>query len=150
GVATVLQLFDYKAKHVLKVAGLHVTSGVLRTSKNHIFRVKREASKVPAPEGADPLVLDEQGYVTILEESAEAHLKRFKDTVDEVKSGLECGFSIDDYSNFMSGDIIECCKVENKFKSLVVQKYTQEMQYGRQMREGGLAEGGDSDGDNDT
>ena len=84
GTAIVLQLFDYKAKQVIKVAGLQVQSGVLKTSKNHVFRVKREAAKVPVAEGAEPHAVDEQGYVTILEESAEGHLKRFKDSVDEV------------------------------------------------------------------
>jgi translation initiation factor IF-2 len=34
-------------------------------------------------------------------------LKRFKDDVSEVKSGLECGIGIKNYSDFQAGDQIE-------------------------------------------
>jgi hypothetical protein len=82
----VLELFNYKAKNVLKVAGLSVQSGMLKTSNKYIFRVKRPIANIPVAEGVDPPVADEYGYVTILPETSEAHLKRFKDVVHEVNT----------------------------------------------------------------
>ena len=35
-------------------------------------------------------------------------LRRFKDEVEEVKSGLECGIRLADYDDYEEGDIIEC------------------------------------------
>ena len=35
------------------------------------------------------------------------NLKRFKDDVKEVKSGLECGIHLDNFSDFDVGDIID-------------------------------------------
>jgi hypothetical protein len=49
---------------------------------------------------------------------------------------MECGFSIDDFSDFKPDDIIECCKIEHKFKSLVVHQQNQEVKYGQQHKEG--------------
>jgi translation initiation factor IF-2 len=108
----VLELFNYQLKgKILKVAGLSVKSGHLKTSPKHIFRVKRPK-----------LSADEDGTIleTILEESAEhtATLKRFKDTVHEVETGLECGFSIDGFEQFQPDDVVECCRVEMKPKPM--------------------------------
>ncbi len=36
-----------------------------------------------------------------------AALKRFKDDVKEVKSGMECGISIENFGDIKAGDIIE-------------------------------------------
>ena len=36
-----------------------------------------------------------------------AALKRFKDDVKEVKSGLECGLSIENFNDIKTGDVIE-------------------------------------------
>ena len=35
-------------------------------------------------------------------------LKRFKDEVDEVKEGTECGMAFEKYEDLKAGDIIEC------------------------------------------
>ena len=43
-------------------------------------------------------------------------LKRFKDDVSEVKSGLECGMAIEQFNDIKVGDIIECFIIE-KVKS---------------------------------
>ena len=107
-----LQLFNYQLKgKVLKIAGLAVKSGHLKTSSKHIFRVKRPTI---SPEG------DSTNLETVLEESTEqaATLKRFKDTVHEVEAGLECGFSIDGFEQFQPDDVIECCRVEMKPKAM--------------------------------
>jgi translation initiation factor IF-2 len=113
GTAKVLELFNYRLKgKVLKVAGLSVKSGHLKTSPKHIFRVKRPTI---SPDG------DSTTLETILEESAEnaATLKRFKDTVHEVETGLECGFSVDGFEEFQPADVIECCRVEMKPKPML-------------------------------
>jgi translation initiation factor IF-2 len=34
-------------------------------------------------------------------------LRRFKDDVSEVKSGMECGITLENYSDVKQGDIIE-------------------------------------------
>ncbi len=39
-------------------------------------------------------------------------LKRFKEDVSEVKSGLECGISIEQFNDIKVGDIIECYVIE--------------------------------------
>ena len=39
-------------------------------------------------------------------------LRRFKDEVEEVKSGLECGIRLADYDDYEEGDIIECYSLE--------------------------------------
>jgi translation initiation factor IF-2 len=36
-----------------------------------------------------------------------ASLRRFKDDVSEVKSGMECGITLENYADFKQGDIIE-------------------------------------------
>jgi translation initiation factor IF-2 len=35
-------------------------------------------------------------------------LRRFKDDVNEVRSGTECGIGVKDYNNVQVGDHIEC------------------------------------------
>lgn len=39
-------------------------------------------------------------------------LKRFKENVNEVKNGLECGISIEQFNDIKVGDIIECFTIE--------------------------------------
>ena len=39
-------------------------------------------------------------------------LRRFKDDVSEVKSGMECGITLDNYADVKSGDIIEAFRTE--------------------------------------
>ena len=39
-------------------------------------------------------------------------LRRFQDDVKEVRSGLECGIKLGDYSEYQVGDIIECYVLE--------------------------------------
>ena len=45
-------------------------------------------------------------------------LKRFKDDVKEVKSGYECGISIDNYDDIKEKDIIESFKITEEKRSL--------------------------------
>ena len=45
-------------------------------------------------------------------------LKRFKDDVNEVQSGQECGMSFENYQDIKPGDLIECFNVEVVQRSL--------------------------------
>jgi translation initiation factor IF-2 len=39
-------------------------------------------------------------------------LRRFQDDVKEVRSGLECGIKLGDFSEYQAGDVIECYQLE--------------------------------------
>ena len=45
-------------------------------------------------------------------------LKRFKDEVNEVRSGMECGIRLDGFDDFKEGDIVECYTQEKIAQSL--------------------------------
>ncbi len=45
-------------------------------------------------------------------------LRRFKDEVEEVRSGLECGIRLADYDDYEEGDVIECYVLEKIKQSL--------------------------------
>ncbi len=47
-----------------------------------------------------------------------ATLRRFQDDVKEVRSGLECGIKLGDYSEYQAGDIIECYQLEQVAQKL--------------------------------
>jgi translation initiation factor IF-2 len=82
GRAEVLQLF--KAGKVV-IAGSRVTDGLIK--KNAKVRVKR---------GEDQVF---EGHLS--------GLKRFKDDVNEVKNGFECGISLSDFDGLKEGDVLE-------------------------------------------
>ncbi|NBX03377.1 MAG: translation initiation factor IF-2 [Alphaproteobacteria bacterium] len=73
-----------------KVAGCMVTDGIIkRGCKVRLLR--------------DSIVIHEGMLKT---------LKRFKDEVKEVKSGLECGMAFENYEDMRVGDQIECFEIE--------------------------------------
>ncbi len=81
----------YKISKVGTVAGCFVLDGKL--NRNSHIRVIRDGIVVyPAREGA----AGELGS-----------LKRFKDDVKEIKSGMECGLTIKNFNDLKTGDIIE-------------------------------------------
>ena len=45
-------------------------------------------------------------------------LKRFKDDVREVEKGFECGVSVEGFSNFKPGDLIEAFQIEKRARRL--------------------------------
>lgn len=47
----------------------------------------------------------------VIHEGTLATLKRFKDEVKEVKSGMECGMAFENYHDIQVGDFIECFEV---------------------------------------
>ena len=80
----------YKISKIGTVAGSYVTSGsIVRSGGVRLIR--------------DSIVV----YTGKL-----AGLKRFKDDAKEVKSGYECGITIENYNDIKVGDIIECFVME--------------------------------------
>jgi len=88
GYAEIREVFNISKAG--KVAGCMVTDGVIkRGCKVRLLR--------------DNVVIHEGTLKT---------LKRFKDEVKEVKSGLECGMAFENYEDIRQGDQIECFEVE--------------------------------------
>src|ERR1700756_133219 len=80
----------FRITKVGNVAGCMVTEGVVgRGAKVRLLR--------------DNVVIHEGTLKT---------LRRFKDEVKEVKSGLECGMAFENYEDIRQGDQIECFEVE--------------------------------------
>ena len=94
GDAEVLQLF--KVSRIGTVAGCIVRTGVIQ--RNNKVRVVRDGTTV---------------YTGQL-----SSLKRFKDDVREVRDGLECGMSVENFNDLKVGDRIESFKVEEVKRTL--------------------------------
>jgi translation initiation factor IF-2 len=95
GNAEVLQAFDISK--VGRVAGCRVTEGVVR--KGARVRIVRDD-------------------VVILELGVLQTLKRFKDEVNEVQSGQECGMAFQGFQDIKPGDTIECFSLEEVKRTL--------------------------------
>ena len=95
GNAEVLQVFDITK--VGKVAGCRVIEGVVR--KGAKVRIVRED-------------------VVVLELGTLQTLKRFKDEVNEVNAGQECGMHFQGFQDIRPGDQIECFTVEEVKRTL--------------------------------
>jgi translation initiation factor IF-2 len=74
------------------IAGSYVTEG--RITRNAIVRVLRDGREVT------------KGRM--------AQLRRFRDDVREVAQGYECGITLEDFSEFQEGDILEAYVVEQQ------------------------------------
>ena len=95
GNAEVLQVFDISK--IGRVAGCRVTDGVVR--KGAKIRTIR-----------NDVVIQEMGTLQTL--------KRFKDEVNEVQSGQECGMAFANFQDIKVGDVIECFTVEEIQRTL--------------------------------
>jgi len=84
GLAQVREVF--RSSKFGQVAGCLVTEGYVK--KNNPIRVLRD-------------------NVVIFEGALES-LRRFKDDVNEVRAGTECGIAVKDYNDVRAGDQIEC------------------------------------------
>ncbi len=94
GYAEIREVFNISK--VGKIAGCMVTEGnVKRGAKVRLLR--------------DDVVIHEGTLST---------LKRFKDEVKEVKSGMECGMAFENYHDLQVGDFIECFEVEEVARAL--------------------------------
>ena len=94
GNAQILEVFNISK--VGKIAGCRVTDGSVERGAN--VRLIR-----------DNVVVHEGKLST---------LKRFKDEVNEVQSGQECGMAFESYQDMRVGDVIECYRVETIQRSL--------------------------------
>jgi translation initiation factor IF-2 len=84
------------------VAGCYVLDG--KISRNNKIRIIRDGIVVyPTGEGASTEL---------------ASLKRFKDDVKEVASGMECGLTIKNYNDIKVGDIVEAFEEEEVKRTL--------------------------------
>jgi translation initiation factor IF-2 len=95
GNAEVLQVFDITK--VGKVAGCRVTEGTVR--KGSRVRIVRDG-------------------VVVLELGVLQTLKRFKDEVNEVTAGQECGMAFQGFQDIKPADFIECFNLEEVRRSL--------------------------------
>ncbi|MAZ04015.1 MAG: translation initiation factor IF-2 [Sneathiella sp.] len=94
GYAEIREVFNISK--VGKIGGCMVTEGnVKRGAKVRLLR--------------DDVVIHEGTLST---------LKRFKDEVKEVKSGMECGMAFENYQDLKVGDFIECFEVEEVARQL--------------------------------
>ena len=84
GLAEVREVF--KAPKIGAIAGCHVVEGVVR--RNRPIRILRD-------------------NVVIFEGEIDS-LRRFKDDVNEVKAGTECGIGVKNYNDIQVGDQLEC------------------------------------------
>ncbi|MBX9743069.1 MAG: translation initiation factor IF-2 [Chthoniobacterales bacterium] len=93
GHATVKQVFDLTRG---VVAGSMVTDGrILRTARARVLR-RRQA-------------IYDGGLAT---------LRRFTEDVKEVRTGLECGIRLGDFTEYEPGDVIECYTLEKVAQTL--------------------------------
>lgn len=88
GYAEILEVFNITK--LGKVAGCRVTEGVVRRGCG--VRLLRND--------------------TVIHEGELSTLKRFKDEVNEVRAGTECGMGFVGYHDLQKGDLIECFTVE--------------------------------------
>ncbi len=94
GNAEILDIFN--VSKIGKVAGCLVTEG----------KVERGAGV--------RLIRDD----VVIHEGELSTLKRFKDEVSEVQSGLECGMAFKAYQDMRKGDVIECFNVQHIARTL--------------------------------
>jgi len=101
-------------------------TGLLAPVYKEIYRGKAEVrdtfriTKVGNVAGCIVLdgVITRDSEVRLLRDNVVVHtgkigsLRRFKDDVSEVKSGMECGITLDNYSDVKQGDVIEAFKTE--------------------------------------
>jgi translation initiation factor IF-2 len=94
GNAQILEIFNISK--VGKIAGCKVTDGTVERGAN--VRLIRDN--------------------VVIHEGKLSQLKRFKDDVREVGTGMECGMAFENYQDMRQGDVIECYRVEQIQRSL--------------------------------
>jgi translation initiation factor IF-2 len=94
GNAEILEIFA--VSKVGKVAGCRVTEGIVER-------------------GAGVRLIRQN---VVMHEGKLSTLKRFKDDVNKVEVGQECGMSFESYQDMRAGDVIECYRVEQVARTL--------------------------------
>ncbi len=87
----------FKISKVGMIAGCYVTDGVIE--RNSQIRVTR-------------------GGIVVEKDRRLNSLKRFKDDQKEVRSGQECGMSIEGYNDIKPGDVLECYRTKEVRRKL--------------------------------
>jgi translation initiation factor IF-2 len=68
--------------------------------------------------------INRRGRVRVIRDGVEiydgniASLRRFKEDVNEVREGFECGISIENFNDIKVGDVIECYRTEEVARTL--------------------------------
>lgn len=86
----------FKISKIGTVAGCYVTDGIIK--RNHKIRVIRD------------FIVIHTGEISAL--------KRFKDDVNEVRSGYECGLSVKNFNDIEVGDTIEAFEIKEVKRTL--------------------------------
>lgn len=86
----------FRISKIGTVAGSYVTEGTIK--RNNKIRVIRD-------------------FIVIHEGEIQA-LKRFKDDVNEVRTGYECGLSVKNFNDIEIGDVIECFEMQEVKRKL--------------------------------
>jgi translation initiation factor IF-2 len=94
GQAQVRQIFEVGKGS--KVAGCLVLKGIINLK--HRVRVKRKSE--------------------VLYEGGLHSLKHFQDDVPEVREAQECGLRLDNFVDYVEGDILECYEIEEHTQTL--------------------------------
>jgi len=84
------------------VAGLMVQNGILKSGPGYTYTIKRK------------------GEITH-EDAVAMELRRFKDVVNEVEKGMECGLTLEKLKDFEEGDEIFCYSFEWVTKKLALE-----------------------------
>ncbi|MYC28561.1 MAG: translation initiation factor IF-2 [Chloroflexi bacterium] len=88
GEAEVREIFP--ARRNVKIAGCRVTNG--RIPRGSAIRILRDGE--------------------LLEETSIASLRHFRDEVNEITNGMDCGILLEDYNDFEIGDILQAHRQE--------------------------------------
>lgn len=92
----------YKISKIGTIAGCYVHEG--KINRNSLIRIVRDGIVIyPTKEGVTGEI---------------ASLKRFKDDVKEVKSGIECGVTIKNFNDIKVGDFIEAYEIQEVRQTL--------------------------------
>jgi translation initiation factor IF-2 len=110
GEGKCIQLFNLRDKNQTVVAGLQVSKGIMSTNitttSNPIFRIKRNNE-----------------YIVERVEANDSTLRRYKDVVNEVRMGDECGLSFGKiHKDIQMGDLIECYNVKLQSRNINTQE----------------------------
>ena len=94
GYAEIKKVFS--VSKIGKIAGCFVTEGSVK--KGCSFRLLRDN--------------------TVVHQGKLKTLRRFKDEVNEVREGVECGMGFENYNDIQEGDVMECFEVKEVARSL--------------------------------
>ena len=94
GYAEIKKVFS--VSKIGKIAGCFVTEGSVK--KGCSFRLLRDN--------------------TVIHQGKLKTLRRFKDEVNEVREGVECGMGFENYNDIQEGDVMECFEVKEVARSL--------------------------------